>query len=273
MKIQTIRRLQFSSLARITTAIALISAAGVIATVALKTSSSPTASNPRHKMFPLLHKGPQAVLGGAGPNYHIFTCQRGLAFISPTEPYFCYDPFQMRLAYGTDSLISAGYDGTGHTIVIVDAFDDPFLANDLASFDATYGLPAPNFTQVYPDGNGGFNEGWAEEMTLDVQWSHAIAPGANIVLVHALSNSDADILSAMKYAVDNNLGDVISMSFGEDESCVGPDLTAAYHDVFVAATRRISRCSPLPATRAHCCRVATALPGRSPYPRQPAIRW
>ena len=78
-------------------------------------------------------------------------------------------------------------------------------------------------------------------MTLDVESSHAIAPGANIVLVHALSNSDADILSAIKYAVDNNLGDVISMSFGESESCVGapgPDLTSAYHAVFVEATQK-----------------------------------
>ena len=78
-------------------------------------------------------------------------------------------------------------------------------------------------------------------MTLDVEWSHAIAPGANIVLVHAKSNQDVDILSAIRYAVDNNLGDVISMSFGEDERCVGSpgsDLISAYHDVFVAATQR-----------------------------------
>ena len=62
--------------------------------------------------------------------------------------------------------------------------------------------------------------GWAEEISLDVEWAHAIAPGANIVLVLAKSNNDADILSATKYAVDHNLGDVISQSFGENESCV-----------------------------------------------------
>ena len=228
---------------RVAAAGSLLIAGIAVALVAAKTSSPPTAPNYHAKMWPLAAIGPRATLSGGptvpgAPGYHIFTCQRGVAAI-PGET--CYDPFQMRHAYGTDSLIASGYDGTGHTIVIVDAFDDPFLADDLASFDATYGLPTPNFTQVYPDGNGGFNENWAAEMTLDVESSHAIAPGANIVLVHALSNSDADILSAIKYAVDNNLGDVISMSFGEDESCVGspgPDLTAAYHAVFVAATQK-----------------------------------
>jgi len=83
--------------------------------------------------------------------------------------------------------------------------------------------------------------GWAEEISLDVEWAHNIAPGANIVLVLAKTNQDTDILSAIKYAVDNNLGDVISMSFGEAETCVGapgPDLISAYHDVFVAATQK-----------------------------------
>ena len=79
--------------------------------------------------------------------------------------------------------------------------------------------------------------GWAEEISLDVEWAHNIAPGANIVLVLARTNDDADILSALRYAVNNNLGDVISMSFGENESCLDPVLLSGYHDVFVAATR------------------------------------
>src|SRR4029077_11309262 len=60
----------------------------------------------------------------------------------------------------------------------------------------------------------------------------------NIVLVLAKTNQDADILSALRYAVDNNLGDVISMSFGENESCLDPDLLSGYHDVFVSATQK-----------------------------------
>ena len=174
--------------------------------------------------------------GVGAPPYHIFTCQRGVSVGA------CYDPYQMRRAYQLDSLINAGYDGTGHTIVIVDAFQNPNLVTQMAVFDGLYGLPAVSLTQIAPDGLTPFDPtdgnmiGWAEEISLDVAWSHAIAPGANIVLVLAKSNMDADIVSAVKYAVDHNLGDVISMSFGENESCVDPGILAEYHDLFAAAT-------------------------------------
>jgi subtilase family serine protease len=117
-------------------------------------------------------------------------------------------------------------------------------------FNSFYGLPSLNglggppnsslgtFTQVAPDGLGPFDSGWASEITLDVEWAHAIAPGANITLVLAKSNSDVDILSATKYAVDHNLGDVISQSFGENESCMDPALVAQQHQVFADATMK-----------------------------------
>ena len=76
------------------------------------------------------------------------------------------------------------------------------------------------------------------EISLDVVWAHAIAPGANITLVLAKSDADADILSATKYAVDNHLGDVISQSFGENESCMDPSLLAQQHQVFADATMK-----------------------------------
>ena len=78
--------------------------------------------------------------------------------------------------------------------------------------------------------------GWAEEISLDVEWAHAIAPGANIVLDLARSNDDADLLSATKYAVNQGLGDVISQSFGENESCVDSALLKAEHQLFAKAT-------------------------------------
>jgi subtilase family serine protease len=80
--------------------------------------------------------------------------------------------------------------------------------------------------------------GWAEEISLDVEWAHAIAPGANIVLDLAKSDQDADILSATQYAVDNNLGDVISQSFGENESCVDLTILTAEHALFEKATSK-----------------------------------
>ena len=196
---------------------------------------------------PLLKIGPQAIPAyAAGPNYGLFTCQ--VVGLSPSVT--CYDPYQVRRAYNVTPLINAGLDGKGKTIVIVDAFQAPKLLADLNYYIAFYGLPSLNglggppnpshgtFTQIAPDGLGPPDSGWAGEITLDVTSAHAIAPGANIMLVLAKSNADADILSATKYAVDNNLGDIISQSFGENESCMDPNLLAQQHEVFAEATRK-----------------------------------
>jgi subtilase family serine protease len=191
-----------------------------------------------------------APAGHGGPQYGLFQCQVGLSLGA------CYDPYQMRHAYQIDSLINAGYDGTGHTIVIIDAFQSPNIVEQLNTFIAFYGLPSMNglggppnaslgtFTQVAPDGltafvpGDGNMTGWAEEISLDVLWAHAIAPGANIVLVLAKSNQDTDLQSALSYAVANNLGDVISQSYGENESCMDPTLLSQQHDTFATATEQ-----------------------------------
>lgn len=156
----------------------------------------------------------------------------------------CYSPQQIQHAYHIDTLISHGITGKGRTVVIIDAFQNPTMQTDLAAFDTTFGLAAPTFTQVAPDGltpfdpNDANQVGWAGEIALDVQWAHAMAPGANITLVLAKSNQDVDLLSATKYAVDHNLGDVISQSFGENENCVDPTLLKQEHAVFAAATAK-----------------------------------
>jgi subtilase family serine protease len=210
-----------------------------------------SAANVRSSASPLLKVGPRAIPATApGPGYGLFSCQVGLSVGA------CYDPYQMRHAYNIDTLLNAGYDGRRKTIVIVDAFQSPNIVAQLNVWNTFYGLPSLNglggafnpslgtFTQVAPDGltpfvkGDGNMTGWAEEISLDVLWAHAIAPGANIVLVLAKSNFDTDILSATKYAVDHNLGDVISQSFGENESCVDPTLLAQQHQVFADATRK-----------------------------------
>jgi subtilase family serine protease len=97
---------------------------------------------------------------------------------------------------------------------------------------------------VAPDGLTPFDEndpnqvGWAVEISLDVQWAHAIAPDAAITLVLAKSNEDADILSATRYVVDHGLADVISQSFGEAEECMDPALLRAQHELFQRATAK-----------------------------------
>ncbi len=153
-------------------------------------------------------------------------------------------PQQIAQAFNITPLFNEGITGKGHTVVIIDAFQNPTMQTDLAAFDQVFGLPTPDFVQVAPDGLTPFDPtdpnqvGWAGEIALDVQWSHAIAPGAKIELVLAKSNQDADILSATKWAVDHNAGDVISQSFGENENCVDPQLLKQEHQVFNEATHK-----------------------------------
>jgi subtilase family serine protease len=137
---------------------------------------------------------------------------------------YCYDPLTIRAAYGVQSLIDSGANGAGQTIVILDAFGSPTIQSDLLDFDSLFGIPAPpSFAIVTMPGTPAFDPtnndmvGWTSEIALDVQWSHAMAPGASIVLVAAKSDSDTDLIAALNYAIDNHLGSVISMSFGESE--------------------------------------------------------
>jgi hypothetical protein len=161
-----------------------------------------------------------------------FPCQN----LSPAQ---CYGPSQIRAAYGVDQM---GLDGSGQTIVIVDAFQSPTVGQDLASFDNEFDLPAPpSFQILAPDGLTAFDPhsaeqvSWAAEITLDVEWAHAIAPAAKIDLVLAKGQTDSELESAIHYAVTSELGDVISMSFGEAEACMLPATLRAEHADFQAA--------------------------------------
>ena len=165
-----------------------------------------------------------------------FKCQAGNA------PVRCYNPQQIRRAYAIQSVLDAGIAGEGQTIVIIDGFQSPTIAHDLALFDSVFGLPDPTLNIIAPDGLTPFNPndpaqvGWSGEITLDVEWSHVVAPDATIDLVLAKSGNDPDILSATKFAVEKNLGGVISQSFGEGEACADPNLLQAEHQVFKEAT-------------------------------------
>ena len=95
--------------------------------------------------------------------------------------------------------------GGGQTIAIVDAFDDPWIAVDLAYFSAAFGIPfSPSQIQVvYAAGYEppeDYSGGWELEESLDVEWAHAMAPNANIILVEAASNSITDLAAAVTVA-------------------------------------------------------------------------
>jgi len=124
-----------------------------------------------------------------------------------------YTPTQIRHAYGFDRISG---NGAGQTIGIVVAYGSPTLQQDVATFSNTYGLPPANITVAYPQGTPAGNSGWALETSLDVEWAHAIAPGANILVVVAKSASLTNLLAAVDYAVSQGAAQ-ISMSWGGSE--------------------------------------------------------
>lgn len=179
---------------------------------------------------------PPTLVARTNPNGNPkFSCQ------NPGASVRCYAPTQIRTAYDIQRVLDAGITGKGTTIVIIDAFQSPTIQQDLNLFDKTFGLHAPTLHIIAPFGLTPFNPNdptqvsWSAEISLDVEWSHAIAPDATIDLVLAKSNMDADLLSVTKYAVDHNLGNVISQSFSEAESCVDPTIVAQEHAVYQQA--------------------------------------
>jgi subtilase family serine protease len=135
----------------------------------------------------------------------------------------CYDPKEMREAY--DVPAPSVLNGAGQTIIIVDAYGDPTIEADLANFDSLFGLPAPPSFTIYSGSatqTAGIHDasGWAGETALDVEWAHAIAPGAKLVLVEAPSSSGNAINSAEQNVIPNYPGAIISQSFGLQESAI-----------------------------------------------------
>ncbi len=133
-------------------------------------------------------------------------------------------PAQVRKAYGFDQLSfsngAVAADGSGQTVAIVDAYDDPTIVNDLGVFDAQFGLPAPPSINVVNQSGGSTlptpDAGWAGEIALDVEWAHAMAPKANILLVEA-NAADDSLYAAVDYARHAPGVSVVSMSWGGSE--------------------------------------------------------
>jgi hypothetical protein len=161
------------------------------------------------------------------PTYQLLTSLAG-STLSPALTPVGLNPTQVRAAYGFNKITFPGNvagDGTGETIGIVDAFDDPTVTSDLTAFDQQFGLAAPTFVKVGINAQGQAStttfpspdQDWSVEIALDVEWAHAIAPKARILLVEANSNSYADLLTAVDYARSYAGVDAVSMSWGGSE--------------------------------------------------------
>lgn len=130
-------------------------------------------------------------------------------------------PAQVRQAYGVNNVTFANGsivgDGSGQTIAIVVAYDNPYIASDLQVFNRQYGLPDSPLQIIKQTASMRTNGGWALETALDVQWAHAIAPGANILLAEAKSDSLTDLMTMVNVARQQPGVVTVSMSWGMNE--------------------------------------------------------
>ena len=132
---------------------------------------------------------------------------------------------QVAAAYGLNAITFGKVNGTGsgETIALIEAYNDPTIASDLHTFDQAYNLPDPNLTVVNQSGGAvsataQTNTGWAEEESLDVETAHAVAPGANILVVEANSQNMQDLLTAVNTARNTPGVVAVSMSWGFSET-------------------------------------------------------
>ncbi|BCL81271.1 S53 family peptidase [Ktedonobacteria bacterium brp13] len=149
------------------------------------------------------------------------TCPSSLASLVS-----CQTPQSMRTAYGLTPLIEKGFTGKGQTVVDIVSFGSPTLQQDIDAFDTQFGLPPITIQQISP-----LNEhaptgpnNWADETTLDVETIHALAPGANIVvLISDVDQTERGITGLpefrqlLQYTIDHKLGNIVSQSWGASD--------------------------------------------------------
>ena len=133
-----------------------------------------------------------------------------------------YLPQDIASAYDFNWAYSQNIKGNGTTIGIVDAYGDPNIQYDLGAFDNVTGLPPADLKVIYVNSSSqsSFNNSWSIETATDVEWAHAMAPYAKIVLLLADSSSFRAMQAAIEYAVNNKLADILSFSWGSPESGV-----------------------------------------------------
>jgi len=151
--------------------------------------------------------------------------------VHTSASFHCYTPSDIYAAYGVDAVHAAGLMGAGQTIVIVDSFGSPTAQSDLDFFSDTFGLPRTTIEVEHPNGTPQFNPrafngtevGWAEETSLDLQWAHAIAPMAHLVLVEANPwetegvQGFPSMFAGEEWAIQHFPGSIITQSFAVTE--------------------------------------------------------
>jgi subtilase family serine protease len=195
-------------------------ASGRVASAGLTTAGLTTAAGLTAKVWPNAIRLP-GIARQAPPT---------TAQCEQSQSLACYTPNQLRVAYQLPALYARGVTGRGETIVIEESYGSPTIKSDLTTFDRQFGYPAPpKFSIIMPLGKvAKFNArnsnivGWAWETTLDVEYAHALAPGASIMLVETPAtgsgSTERQVMQTQEYVVNHRLGAVISESFSGTEA-------------------------------------------------------
>jgi subtilase family serine protease len=157
-----------------------------------------------------------------------------------TLPPCGYQPSDIASAYNLNPLYQAGLDGRGETIAIVDAFGSTTIKQDAAAFAAAMGLPPVDLTVIGTPTSSNFDPdankaGWATETTLDVEWVHAVAPGAKIILVVTPTNSFDDLFAGIVTAINQHGVVAVSNSWGGVEIGTSPPIRQSTDSIFKLA--------------------------------------
>jgi subtilase family serine protease len=157
-----------------------------------------------------------------------------------------YIPSALQAAYGLNDVYAAGYTGKGQTVVLVEGYGYPSMKKDANTFYKLAGLPLltpSNFSIIYPEGkpapDAGILTGWEVEIALDMQSSHSVAPGANMLVVATNGQDSEDFQYSIEYVADNNLGNSISNSYEEDlDLLAGPYEQTSWDQTLEIATAK-----------------------------------
>jgi subtilase family serine protease len=161
-----------------------------------------------------------------------YIVSQGHSGVSACTDHVCYTPAVIKQAYD----FPPNLDGSGQTIVVVVAYGSPTIGDDLAQFDSTFGIPSPpSFNIVTGTGAGGVGSGatfgWAVETSAEVEYAHAMAPGAAIVLVVSPTDDANDVLATEQQLLPQYPGAIVSQSFGDDET--DPSAQSVFADLHV----------------------------------------
>ena len=166
-----------------------------------------------------------------------------------------YTPSQLRRVYAFDE----NFTGEGIKIAVICALDNEAVSENMQVFCNEFSLPVPKMSVFYPFGRAeNTSSGWLTESSLDTQWVHVFAPSAEIFVVFSRDADTENMLSASKFATDELGADIVSMSFGTEESASDKELSAFMENslgIFVASSGDLGGKVSFPSTSPNCISV------------------